>query len=330
MLGWAIRPGQTLRRGAPLCFVEQDGRALDLPAPRGGVVRRLLARPPDTLVPGAPLAALAEAVPAGEHDLKLNGGTLRFRRWAAAGPERGRCVLLHGLGGSSDVWIGTAAALAADGFAVITLDLPAHGATTIPAETVHEIVALLGVAWGALEMPEPVHLVGHSMGGAVALLLAAATPQRIASLTLLAPLGFAPRLRAGYLSSLLAASDTTSLALALRPLTARPVPLSPKALAVTLAAQQRHAAALARLAGSLADGDRQRLDLAVTLAALPRPARLIVGDADAVLPWAGLVLPPHVPLHQLACGHMPHWEQPRVLRRLLAQRDWQPATGDRP
>jgi pimeloyl-ACP methyl ester carboxylesterase len=328
LLGWSVRPGQTLRRGEPLCLVEQAGRVCDIPSLHAGVVRRFLARPRAEIVAGQPLAEIITAPPSGDSNLPVAGGTLHLRRWAPAGAPRGTCLLLHGFAGSLDGWAGTAAGLVADGFAVVAPDLPAHGASTAAAETPQSIADLLGAAWPALQLAAPVHLVGHSMGGAVALLLAAARPERVASLTLIAPLGFAPRVNGGFVAGVLAARDTASLAEALRPLTARPVPMPPEALAVALAAQTRHAGAQQRLAACVADGDRQRLDLAATLASLPMPARMIVGDADAVLPWNKIVPPPHVPLHRLACGHMPHWELPGVMRRLLAQHDWRPATGE--
>jgi len=332
LLGWLARPGQALRRGAPLCLVEQAGRQFDVPALRDGVVQRLIATPEAPLGPGAPLAALAAPHAAWIGDVPVPGGTLHVRRWPAAAASRGTCLLLHGFAGSLDTWVGTAAMLAGDGFVVVAPDLPGHGASQVTADTPQAIARMLADAWGHLGLTGPVHLIGHSMGGAIALLLAAAQPQRLASLTLVAPLGLGGTVDGSFLQGVLAASDAASLGAALRPLTARPMPQDAAALTAMLACLDRHRPMLRGLAAALADGDRQRLDLRAVLAELKLPARLIVGDADAVLPWAVIVPPPHVPLHRLPCGHMPHWEQPGLMRRLLAQHDWRahaPHSGGR-
>lgn len=328
LIGWAVRPGQAVRRGQTLCVVAQDGQTLDVPSLQPGTIRSLLATPDSVLAPAAALVALAASQPEGEQDIALPGGSLHLRRWLPAKVPRGTTLLLHGFAGGLEGWGATAGSLRTEGFAVVAPDLPAHGATTVTAETPQAMATLLAQAWAAMEMQWPVHLVGHSLGGAVALLLAAAQPTRVASLTLLAPLGFVPLMNGGFVRGVLAARDKPSLAIALRPLTARLVALPPAALAVSLAGLRRHGESLARLAAAIADGDRQRLDLRGTLASLPVPARLVVGDADAVLPWGDVAPPPHVPLHRLACGHMPHWEQHGAIRRLLAFTDWNPTRGD--
>ena len=253
----------------------------------------------------------------------MPGGVLALRRWGAA-PDGGACfLLLHGFAGALGTWNGVAAALAAQGGTVFVPDLPGHGDTTLDAATPEAIArALLGAldhVPGGIGRP---HLVGHSMGAAVALLMAATEAARFASLSLISPIGLSEQLRGDFLAAVLAARDADTLARALSPLTARPMPQDGAGLAALLAALDRHRATLTALAATLADGNRQRLDLRATLAALRLPARVLAGRRDAVLRWERLALPPHVPLHLLDCGHMPHWEQPGAVRRVLAQTDW--------
>ncbi|MGT2467378.1 alpha/beta fold hydrolase [Mesorhizobium atlanticum] len=62
-----------------------------------------------------------------------------------------------------------------------------------------------------------VHLVGHSMGGAVATLMALADSGRVASLTLLAPGGFGPEINAALLRRYAAASGRERSAPVSRP-----------------------------------------------------------------------------------------------------------------
>lgn len=113
---------------------------------------------------------------------------------AAAGASRCRhessrrepALLLHGFTGSTATWAPVWDELAAAG-PLLAVDLLGHGRTAAPAdprryrmeEQVADLLALLD-RLGC----HRVHLVGYSMGGRVALGLAAAAPDRVASLVL--------------------------------------------------------------------------------------------------------------------------------------------------
>jgi 3-oxoadipate enol-lactonase len=108
---------------------------------------------------------------------------LAHLRWD--GGERS-VVLLHGVGGGRESWgdalSGTGSAIAQAGYRVLALDLPGYGDSqpVQPAtltEMARAVIATLG--------PEPVALVGHSMGGMVAQELMVWAPQRVAALVLI-------------------------------------------------------------------------------------------------------------------------------------------------
>ena len=105
-------------------------------------------------------------------------------------------VLIHGLSGSSRWWDRNIEALSKR-HAVIAPDLIGFGrnrrfiGSRLPLPF-DEAVALL-VRWLERDFSEPVHLVGHSMGGQTAIELAARAPSRIRSLTLVASTGVPPR-----------------------------------------------------------------------------------------------------------------------------------------
>jgi 3-oxoadipate enol-lactonase len=93
-------------------------------------------------------------------------------------------VLLHGLGSSLADWVMQLPMLAAQ-HRVFAVDLPAHGRSSRPrgrltVEAMAEDVAALLTALGV----SPAHLVGLSLGGCVALMLALDHPERVRSLTL--------------------------------------------------------------------------------------------------------------------------------------------------
>lgn len=91
-------------------------------------------------------------------------------------------VILHGLYGASDNWMQIARKLS-DQFKVILVDLRNHGSS--PHDNQHTYEAMVtDLAWLYYELEiDKAHLLGHSMGGKVAMAFAADYPEKILSLT---------------------------------------------------------------------------------------------------------------------------------------------------
>jgi pimeloyl-ACP methyl ester carboxylesterase len=102
-------------------------------------------------------------------------------------------LLLHGWGDSKEIWRPTIAALAGEARAVAP-DLPGHGGSPLAGAgrmpQLAERVERLAHATGLV----PFDLVGHSMGGNVALELALAHPELVRRLVLVAPAALAPEM----------------------------------------------------------------------------------------------------------------------------------------
>jgi len=96
------------------------------------------------------------------------------------GPADGTAVvLLHGMAGCSDTWDGVAGTLIAAGRRVIALDLRGHGHSARAASyPLDDFSTDLTTLLDQLELAQ-VDLVGHSLGGFIALSVAAQQPQRI-------------------------------------------------------------------------------------------------------------------------------------------------------
>ncbi len=90
-------------------------------------------------------------------------------------------VLLHGLLGSGRNWQTAGAGLAdlAGGRAVWALDLRNHGKSPWHAVMTHEAMAADVAAWLDARGLGAVELMGHSMGGKVAMVLASRRPERV-------------------------------------------------------------------------------------------------------------------------------------------------------
>lgn len=122
-------------------------------------------------------------------EIRLRGGELDGLALHYLVEGRGPAiVLVHGLGGFAETWRHNIPALAARG-TVYALDLPGFGRSGKPRARydLPYFARVLHAFLDALEVP-PVALVGHSMGGAVAVAYALTHPERVERLALLAAL----------------------------------------------------------------------------------------------------------------------------------------------
>lgn len=103
----------------------------------------------------------------------------------AAG-TRPMVVFIHGLGTDSlaSFYLTMAASVSAAGIDLLAYDLRGHGKTDQPPNgyTVGHFVDDLTGLLDLLGIDQPVHLVGNSFGGTLAFAVAAANPQRVASI----------------------------------------------------------------------------------------------------------------------------------------------------
>lgn len=100
-------------------------------------------------------------------------------------------LLLHGFQSNKDIWIRMAKELTKNHH-VIAIDLPAHGDSNIlmdknysVPEQAKRVIAIMD----KLKLTQPVHVMGHSMGGAIAFHVAYLAPQHVKSLALMSSAG---------------------------------------------------------------------------------------------------------------------------------------------
>ncbi len=230
-------------------------------------------------------------------------------------------VLLHGFAADAAIWSALAAELGRDR-ALLRPELPGHGkAPPPPGAGFNGLVAPM-LEWLDAQQAARLHLVGHSLGGAVALALAGQRPGRIASLTLIAPAGLGPGIDGEALAGICRATHPESLLPWLRRLVADPGLIGDDYARAAMAGRGAALrAAQTALAGRLFPDGTQGFDLRPVLAGVDVPLRLIWGREDAILPWRqALAAPGHAGLHLLpGTGHMPHVEAPQLVARILRE-----------
>ena len=196
-------------------------------------------------------------------------------------------VLLHGFGGGCDDWYDIQPDLARDGL-VLAYDLPGHGRSLgQPAAGNASAMAKAILADLAERGIDKVHVTGFSMGGAVACLMGLRAPDRVASLTLLAPGGFGPQINGPLLGRFATPANADELRAAMNDMAAPGYAFETKYVAA-LAALRRISGQpemLEKIAGMIARDSKQGEIPRATLASLAMPVTVVWGTADPVLPY---------------------------------------------
>jgi pimeloyl-ACP methyl ester carboxylesterase len=265
----------------------------------------------------------------GTSSVAVRGRRTRIRQTGPAEAPGPPVLLLHGIGRSLEDWTAQHDLLAARGHRVLSLDLAGHGwsevgraPASLPALARHVEDTLDVLGWD-----RPAHVVGNSLGGAVAMQLSVEAPQRVADLVLVNSAGFGREVTA-----------------ALRVLAVRP--LAPLLLRPNRAGSARVERAVY---GDGSHATAERIDLGLQLATRPHAARVLLetsralgglrgvhpqwrtellrevtaagvptlvtwGDRDRILPVAHLAAAaaalPHARTHLFpGAGHMPQVER---------------------
>lgn len=197
-------------------------------------------------------------------------------------------VLLHGFGGGCDDWYDIQPDLSRDGL-VLAYDLPGHGRSLAhPAAGNASAMAKAILADLAERGVERVHVAGFSMGGAVACLMGLRAPDRVASLTLLAPGGFGPFINGPLLHRFATPATADELRAAMNDMAAPGYAFETKYVAALAALRgiPGQPAMLDKIWGMIARDSKQGEIPRATLATLSMPLTVVWGTADPMLPYS--------------------------------------------
>jgi pyruvate dehydrogenase E2 component (dihydrolipoamide acetyltransferase) len=347
---WLVAEGAEIKAGDEILDIETSKIANVFESPVAGPLRRVVVGEGETVPVGALLGVVADqAVP----DAELDGFVARFQEEFAAhaaaaaetGPEPatveagGRrlrylemgagegppVVFIHGFGGDLYSWQFNQEALA-ENHVTYALDLPGHGGSSKDLGSGRADVGALATAvldfMDARQIAKA-HLVGHSLGGAIALALALDHRERVASATLLSSAALGPEINMAYIDGFMQARRRKQLQPVLEMLVADPAMVSREMIEEVLKYKRLDGveAALDRVAGDAFAGGRQALELTGRLAGLSVPVQVIWGRKDQILPVRHAEgLPAGVQVTVLDdAGHMPHMEKAaEVNQKLLA------------
>ncbi len=241
-----------------------------------------------------------------------------------AGPATApKIIFLHGLGGSLSTWQLILGELA-DRYRLAAIDLPGHGQSDKRSPdaadySVPALAAAIAECATALQHA-PALFVGHSLGGAVALQLALTHPELVTGVVLVNSAGLGKEISSELLS-LMAAEPGRETARRLLQLYFADERLVADRGIEELAANQLAEGAWAAqcaVAAAAFDNGAQNLSLRDHLASLRKPALIVWGTQDRVIPAAHAMaaaeaLPDAILKLLPGIGHVPQVEAPSVL-----------------
>ena len=349
VLGWLKHEGDAIGPSDELLEIETSKITNVMEAGETGILRRVVAAEGATLPIGGLLAVLApddtpdaeidafiagfvvpeisddgEAAAEGPAPREIDIGGKRLRYLEMGTDDGPAIVFIHGFGADLNSWMFNQPALA-ERHRTVALDLSGHGGSTKVLDfaldpagfgaDVDHVLAALNIG--------RVHLVGHSLGGGIAIAYALAHPDRVASLTLIAPTGLGSEINAAFIDGFVKMERRRDAQEVLKLLVHDPNLVS-RAMIEDILRYKRLdgvAAALQTLAASFFPDGVQRHLLVDRLTALTMPAQIIWGRDDRIIPAAhGEALASTLPVHILGnTGHLPHMEKSAEVNRLITR-----------
>ncbi len=234
--------------------------------------------------------------------IDVGGHELRVQDEGSGPPD---FVCLHGLVDRLEIWDRVAGPLAERG-RVIRVDQRGHGESDAPAGPYRreDLAADVRALLDRLDLERAI-LVGHSMGGIIAMTTALAYPQRVAGLVLLGTAGQCSQKVAGWYERIARAGETDGTAGLAREI------YGPKSRR-RVRGDARGIAHVTRTLESLYDDP-----LTPKLGAVACPALLIVGEKDPMGSTASSLLQQSLPDARLELlaerGHWTHVEAPEAV-----------------
>ncbi len=340
---WNTEEGADVTSGTEIAEIETTKITNVFEVPVSGLLRRLVATEGETLPVGALLAVVAEgSVPDAEIDSFIEQFQANFVpeeasgdegpepetietagrsiSYLAMGPSDGDVVLfIHGFGADVNGWMFNQPALAQDRLA-IALDLPGHGRSTKDVGS-GDVTFFSEIITDFIDQKgfDRVHLVGHSLGGGIA--VQAASHPSVKSLTAIAPIGLGKEINSGFLEGFLSPKRRKALRPVLEQLVADPSLISRDMLEDVLKFKRMDGVetALRAIIAASFDAGTQSVDLAGAFEQLSIPITVIWGESDRIIPAAHSEgLPAAVTVEIIPdAGHIPQMEASAKINDLI-------------
>lgn len=346
LIGWLVEEGAVIHIGDEIAELESEKIVNVVEASVSGILRckvaeegehypvgKLLAVVADTASSDADIDAfIAEyetafarelthrvAAEAGPTSVEVHGRNIAY---LMQGEDEPTTVFIHGIGGQKEAWMLSQAAIAGAGRS-LAIDLPGHGSSTksVDRGDLDELAAYiigvmdeLGIACA--------HIVGHSLGGAIAAHIATNYSQRTKSLFLISSAGAGTVVSPKFIENFVNASSRKDVKIALAPLFVDAKRVSRELVQAVLRSKRSEGAnECMKMIGDASGTALASLSPVNTLEAISVPVSIVWGAEDEICSLDNTVgLPDTVKLAVIeGAGHMVQVEAMEQVNSLILQ-----------
>ena len=344
---WLVSEGSSVTAEMDIVEVESEKITGAVPTPAAGILRRLVASPGDDLPVGALLGVIADAetddatidsfveeaattveideteiTTVAPESVLLGDRKIRYLRRGDGSPT---IVLIHGFGGNLNNWLFNHEVLAEER-TVYSVELPGHGQSSkdVGDGSLDTMVQVILDWFSAVSLNEA-HVVGHSLGGAIATQLARQAPEKVQSCTLIASAGLGADINGDFLNGMIQTSRRKQLKPQLEKLFADPGLVTRQLVDDMLKFKRLDGVeqALQTIADQMMDPEgNQAHHVREQLGGLNVPVQVLWGEDDQIIPAShatGLSGESLVVRVLPGYGHMVHMEAAADVNRAIAE-----------
>ena len=260
-----------------------------------------------------------------KRSLKIGDHQLGFERRGISG--RTPLLFIHGFGSDSQTWRYSLGELSKTR-EVWTIDLPGHG-NSIEFPMAYESKSLFNEYAQILKEflkkagLKKVHLIGHSLGGGIALKFALNHLNYVSSLTLFAPMGLGDSINEKFIESFAKGESVEEIRESLNLIFYNNLWVTDSLVNATVLQHKnpKFRKILGRLTSLLQKQNKQNWKVRDELQNLSMPVKLIWGKEDQIIPsYHAQDLPGSFAVHIFPnTGHMVHIEQSQVINMLIGE-----------
>lgn len=336
---WLVNEGEIVNLGDELAEIETEKLANVVESQASGILMRHLVNEGDTYAVGSLLGIIVDGEVSEQEislfiqnfsskqiiekdrlqnansnkTIKVGNIELSFLELGPDDTETQGLVFVHGFGGDLSSWNLNQTGLSGT-FRTLAFDLPGHGSSGLQVST-GSVTELANKLLLAIEKKKfgPIHLVGHSLGGAIALMMALQKPKFIKTISLICPVYNGCNVNIEFLDGFLEADSRKAMKDVLGMLYFDTKAINRKFIDETLRFKRFDGAkeALLKIRGSNFTESGEYTGKDADLKDIGVPIQIINGGNDKIVYQTSVNdLPSNVEVHEIeGTGHMPQMEQ---------------------
>ena len=349
VIKWLKEVGDEIKKGEPFVEIETEKVVNEFDSPEEGILIKKCADLDEKIPVGSLLALFSNTKEVSENSIEkyinnfqenfkntpetnsdetfnskkinINGFEINYLQLGNSNSKN--ILLIHGFGGDLNNWMFNQEELSKD-FNVFSLDLPGHGLSSKDFEkiTISNLSETI-VEFCKSNNIEKVNLIGHSLGGGIALKCAIDYSDLVESLTLISPIGLGKEIESSYLESFISADSRKELKTELEKLYFDSSIITRDLVNEVLKIKRIDGSinSLELIKNEIVNNGNQKNNFIDEINKINIPILLIWGQEDKIIPSIHIKnLNKEITIKIISeCGHMAHIEKPQEVNLLIKE-----------